>query len=45
MSDCDICSACKEHTGFEDDENEGRVSECCGAPAYDVDEDAGKDPD
>ncbi len=34
--DIDICSSCGEHTGFEETED-GWLSECCGATAYDTD--------
>lgn len=34
--DCDICSSCGEHTGFEETDV-GCVSDCCGAKPYDTD--------
>jgi hypothetical protein len=42
MNDIDICSACGEHTGFEETDD-GCLSECCGAPAYDTDPDVDMD--
>jgi len=38
--DCDICSQCGEHAGFEEDEETGEcLSECCGAAPVDTDPD------
>ena len=38
--DCDICNECKDHAGFEEDEETGECySECCDAPPYDTDPD------
>lgn len=36
--DVEICSRCKDNTGFEQDEDTGEwLSVCCSAPAIDVD--------
>lgn len=37
--DIDICSDCGEHAEFEESEDGGCVSNCCGAGAYDSDPD------
>lgn len=41
--DCDICGACGEHAEFEDDGSGHLVSNCCGSPVYNVDEDYGRE--
>lgn len=35
--DCDICSSCKEHASFVQNEDGETLSDCCDAPPVDVD--------
>lgn len=35
--DCDICSSCRDHSGFTRDADGETVSDCCGASPMDVD--------
>ena len=35
--DCDLCSSCKDHAEFEENEDGETLSNCCGAPAYNTD--------
>ncbi len=35
--DCDICSECRDHASFVENEDGEAVSECCDAPPCNVD--------